>query len=160
PVFSQAYITFADTPEHSIQQQRALTAQLKQYQGQSRYLIFLTSFGQAHNGYPPVAYDFGRLAQQIGLMGGTYEAIYPMNFTSGVPDSYSLVSWTDPATGTQRGHEAGSLIPTSQGSGVLQGALGRIHEGNWYRPLTAAPGPSGNLEFYKIIGMQPVQWPV
>lgn len=155
-VFSQTYATFANTPDVSIAQQKALAAKLAEFQGSAGTgnIVCLTTFGQAHNGYAPMSADFGRLAQQIDKMGGTYDAVYPMD----TGDTYSLVTYPDPVTSIMYGREAGTRISSSKNSGVLQGALARGRQGNWYRPVASA-GDGSNLALYQILGTSPQPWP-
>ncbi len=152
--FSQSYCTLADTPEHSITQQQALAQKLTQEQqgGARQDMIFLVSFGQAHNGASPDAADFARLAQMIGYIGGTYEAVYAMN----AGDTYSLVT---SSTSAFAAGEAGSQISSSEASGVLKGELGRGRLGNWYAPITSTTGV-GNLGLYQILSQPAEAFPI
>lgn len=160
PIFQQSYPTLADTPQQSIAQQQALIAELKSYKGVPGVLMFLTSFGSAHNGNSVGAPDFAALAREIDVLGGSYEAVYNLN----IGDTYSLACWTDAVTQAALGRDAGSQVDTAAGekSGMLRGILQRGKQGNWYRPISTSTvaGPNiGDFDLYSILAQPASPFP-
>jgi Bacterial Ig-like domain (group 3) len=165
PIFSQSYCTLAGSPHDSIAAQRALSEKLEAEArpesplgggGHLGDMIFLVGFGQIHNGTSPGAPDFSRLAYYINFAGGTYEAIYNVNFG----DTYSLITSPDPDFTPW---EAGSRIKMGSSSSQ-EGVLARTHLGNRYAPMGStaiiSDTSTPNLGLYDILARPPEDFPI
>ena len=122
-------------------------------------LVFLTTVR------PLPAYDWfnsaaaASLGKAFAKLGGYYETIGYSNNN----DTYALVGSAAPPVGTpgatQRGRETSSVYPGHPRAGFA-GVLGRGRRGNWYSPITTDNTGIANLDFYSIMGQNPVPFPV
>ena len=137
-------------------QQDAMSSALHQYAGNPTVMIFVASFGNPNQAVSPPDKNhyihFNQLGQQIAALGGTYETFEGLGL-SGKADTYSAV------LGGGTSAESSSIRTPTAPQGILRGALGRGHQGNWYDVVSSSLTMSADLDFFAIIGQEPKGWP-
>ncbi len=110
-------------------------------------LVFLTSYGSPTAGFNA---QFANIAWAVNRLGGSYE--YLANMVAG--DRYSAILSNDGAA-----VESASRRTPQMPQGILRGALGRGHAGNWYNVVASSLTASADLGLYNIAAQPQQAWP-